>query len=160
MEKIKPKVDNLFVLVTFSLLIALVIWWCTPQRIVNESEELAKENAELKQKVYHFEHPEEHTVHYGRLGVRRLTAFGIGSDLYYAFPDGEHYRYPLELKCGCSDCKCSEPAYLVVGVEYKPDLSDQMVEVRVMKKDKPNYYELLRTRPDLDSLQVSTTAQQ
>lgn len=152
------KIGNMLAFVGLSLFLALAIWWFMPQRIVNESEELAKENAELKQKVYHFEHPEEHTVHYGKLGVRRLAAFRISDNLYQSFSGG--YRYPLELKCGCSDCKCIEPPSLLVGEEYRQDLSNHMVEVRVLKKDEPNYYELLRTRPDLDSLQTNITAQQ
>ncbi len=159
------KYGNWAILLFFSLVIGTALWWFTPRRVVNECDELRKDLEVLKgdlnqaeQKIYKFEHPEEHTEHFGKLGVRRLAAFRISDNLYQSFSGG--YRYPLELKCGCSDCKCIEPPSLLVGEEYRQDLSNHIVEVRVLKKDEPNYYELLRTRPDLDSLQVSTTAQQ
>lgn len=152
------KYGNFGILLFISLVFGTAFWWFTPQRIVNECDELREKVTKLEKKVYHFENPEEHTVHFGKLGVRRLAAFRISDDLYQSFSGG--YRYPLELKCGCSDCKCVEPPSLLVGGEYRQDLSNHMVEVRVLKKDEPNYYELLRTRPDLDSLQKDMSVNQ
>lgn len=147
------KYGNWAILLFFSLVIGTALWWFTPRRVVNECDELRKDLVTLQneiskadQKIYKFEHPEEHTVHFGKLGVRTL-AEGRGSILFNLFPDGEHYRYPLQLACGCGPCTCDEPTYLAVGREYSTNITNQTVEVRPLQKNY-NYYELIRVIPD------------
>jgi hypothetical protein len=145
------KYGNWAILLFFSLVIGTTLWWFTPQRIVNECDELRAKVTKLEKKVYQFENPEEHTVHFGKLGIRSegvANYYSDDRDIAGMFTEDEYYRYPLEMKCGYNfDCKCGKPLYLTVPRGMTHDLSEKTVEVRQVK-DRSNYFELLRIRSD------------
>lgn len=147
----KMKYGNFAILLFISLVFGTALWWFTPHRIVNECDELREKVTKLEAKVYQFENPEEHTVHFGRSGVRSPGSASIWGDdesILNMFPGDEYYRYPLELKCGCdNDCSCGRPLYVAVPRGMTEDLAEKTVEVRQIK-DRTHYYELLRVRPD------------